>query len=502
MSDLSFLLFLPALAGLFLALFHKVLGSWIKPLTLGVTLVTFGLSLALVREFNPSIGGMQLEESHSWVFVEGLVPKATSAAATSSAIFDIRYQLGIDALSLLLILLTTFILPLAVLGSWQKIQSKGFYLALLFLETGMIGALVAQDVFLFYIFWEVMLIPMYAIIGIWGGKNRIYAAMKFILYTMIGSLVMLVALIYLYVQFGTFNISALQSKCSTLPLYIQDALFLAFALSFAIKTPLFPLHTWLPDAHVEAPTAGSVILAGVLLKMGVYGFLRFAIPFFPDSARYFSPLILTLAVVGIIYGALMALSQTDIKKLIAYSSVSHLGFVILGIFSFHPAGVMGGVYQMLNHGISTGALFLLVGLLYDRAHKRGVQDFGGLATSMPCYATLFMIVTLSSIGLPGTNGFVGEFLILSGAFVSQPLGAILGGTGVVLGAIYMLNLYRNMMFGTLSEENRALEDTTKLELLYLLPLVVLIFVMGFCPNLFLESLEAFSKNFIQLLPHS
>jgi len=357
----------------------------------------------------------------------------------------------------------------------------------------MIGTFCALDLFLFYIFWEAMLIPMYLIIGVWGGKQKIYAAVKFILYTMVGSLFMLVAILYIYfrskevIPGGTFDIMLLQNMLSILSFDVQQWLFLAFAFAFAIKVPLFPLHTWLPDAHVEAPTAGSVILAGVLLKMGVYGFLRIAIPFFPEASVYFSPHIMILAVIGIIFGALMAMVQTDIKKLIAYSSVSHLGFVMLGIFSFTTLGVNGGVYQMLNHGISTGALFLLVGVIYERTHKRGVDDFGGMAKVTPVYATLFMIVMLSSIGLPGLNGFVGEFLILLGTFTINTWYATIGTIGIVLGAIYMLKLYRDTMFGSVTKEtNMQVPDVNKLEFLYFAPLILLIFIMGIVPNIFLS----------------
>lgn len=475
---LSLITFLPALTGIAISLIPSSRIHFIKKLTLGISLFVFGYSLFLYQKFDPS-QSFQFEENVRWI-----------------SQFKIDYHLGIDWLSLLLVLLTTFLMPISVLCSWTSIQAKGFYVSLLFLETGMLGAFVARDLFLFYLFWEAMLIPMYLIIGVWGGKNRIYAAVKFIIFTMVGSLLMLVAILYLSIRFDTFDIAQLCLKATELPLSTQRWLFLAFAFSFAIKTPLFPLHTWLPDAHVEAPTAGSVILAGVLLKLGVYGFLRFAIPLFPQAALAFTPLFMTLAVIGILFGAFMALNQTDIKKLIAYSSVSHLGFVILGIFSFTPAGVIGGAYQMINHGISTGALFLLVGAIYERTHKRGVDDFGGLAQITPTYATIFMIVTLSSIALPGLNGFVGEFLILSGTFQSCKTSAVFAGLGVVFGAVYMLKLYRQMMFGPARAEYQDLQDTNTLELTYFIPLLVLIFVMGLLPNLFLENLNPFAQEFI------
>lgn len=478
---LSLITFLPMVTGIILCFLPSRRIHLIKKLTCGITLFVCAYSLFLYKYFDPT-KTIQFEEFAFWI------PQ-----------LNIFYHVGIDWLSLLLVILTTFLMPIAVACSWNSIQEKGFYISLLFLETGIIGAFIARDLFLFYIFWEAMLIPMYLIIGVWGGKNRIYAAVKFIIYTMIGSLLMLVAIIFLYIRFETFNIEALCQQSAQLPLEVQQWLFLAFALSFAIKTPIFPFHTWLPDAHVEAPTAGSVILAGVLLKLGVYGFLRFAIPLFPKAAVFFAPAFLVLAVIGIVFGALMALNQTDIKKLIAYSSVSHLGFVILGIFSFTTAGVMGGAYQMINHGITTGALFLLIGALYDRAHKRGIDDFGGLAHSTPIYATIFLIATLSSIGLPGTNGFVGEFLILAGAFQSYKLAAVFGGLGVILGAVYMLKLYRCMMFGEMKAEQEFLTDTQPFELSYFVPLVCLIFVMGLFPNLFLENLNSFAKDFIGLV---
>ncbi len=473
---LSVMTFFPAAIGLLLTLVNKERIHTARTIALVSSIIVFILSLIMFFVFSPDHIGMQFLESYRWI------PQ-----------FTISYTVGIDGISMLLILLTAFLTPLAILCSYSAIKDKAFYIALLFLETGMIGTFCALDLFLFYIFWEAMLIPMYLIIGVWGGKQKIYAAVKFILYTMVGSLFMLVAILYIYfrskevIPGGTFDIMLLQNMLSILSFDVQQWLFLAFAFAFAIKVPLFPLHTWLPDAHVEAPTAGSVILAGVLLKMGVYGFLRIAIPFFPEASVYFSPHIMILAVIGIIFGALMAMVQTDIKKLIAYSSVSHLGFVMLGIFSFTTLGVNGGVYQMLNHGISTGALFLLVGVIYERTHKRGVDDFGGMAKVTPVYATLFMIVMLSSIGLPGLNGFVGEFLILLGTFTINTWYATIGTIGIVLGAIYMLKLYRDTMFGSVTKEtNMQVPDVNKLEFLYFAPLILLIFIMGIVPNIFLS----------------
>jgi NADH-quinone oxidoreductase subunit M len=364
----------------------------------------------------------------------------------------------------------------------------------LILETGMIGALTSLDLFLFYIFWEAMLIPMYFLIGVWGGKERVYAAIKFFLFTMVGSLLMLVAIIVLYfmnIEAGnpaTFSILELYNL--NLAPNAQFWLFAAFCLAFAIKVPMFPVHTWLPDAHTQAPTAGSVILAGVLLKMGTYGFLRFAMPLFPNAVQQFAPFMMTLAVIGIIYGALVAMVQKDVKKLVAYSSVSHLGYVMLGIFALNAQGVVGGLYQSLNHGISTGALFLLVGVIYERRHTRLIEDFGGIAKVMPCYAAIFMVIMMSSIGLPGLNGFVGEFLIMLGTFMASKVAAAFAASGVILAAAYMLWMYRRVFFGELDkEENKELKDLNGLEWAYLLPMVVFAFWMGIYPASFLNKME-------------
>jgi NADH-quinone oxidoreductase subunit M len=341
---------------------------------------------------------------------------------------------------------------------------------------------------------------MYLLIGIWGGPRRVYAAVKFIVYTIVGSVLMLAAIIYCYWRTGTFDIQTLPGALRALPLGAQMWLFLAFALSFAIKVPIFPFHTWLPDAHVEAPTAGSVVLAGVLLKMGAYGFLRFAIPFFPEAAREFTPLVIALAVIGIVYGSLMSMAQSDMKKLIAYSSVAHLGFVMLGIFSGSVAGAQGGVLQMVNHGLSTGALFLLVGIIYEKTHKRGLDDFGGMAKVMPVYATFFMIATLSSIGLPGLNGFVGEFLVLFGSFQNHPVAAAIAATGVVLGAVYMLKLYRDVFFGPVTmPEREKTGDLGRREWGYLLPITAGIVLLGVVPNVVLSKTEKPVTGIVQVL---
>ncbi len=452
------------------------------------SLATFAISVALPFGFNKS-GGLQFEQTAQWISAFNL---------------GIRYHVGIDGLSLWLVVLTTFIVPVALIASWNSVHAKlrEFLICLLALETGMIGVFVAMDMFLFYLFWEVMLVPMYLLIGIWGGERRIYAAIKFVIYTVIGSLLMLAGIIALYYLHGSatgiysFDIATitndLKSGGFVLTLPQQIWLFWAFALAFLIKVPLFPFHTWLPDAHVEAPTAGSVILAGVLLKMGTYGLMRFNLPMFPDAARMYSTLICTLAIIGIIYGALVAMVQPDMKKLVAYSSVSHLGFVVLGIFSFTDQGLQGALYQMLNHGVSTGALFILVGYVYDRRHTRMIAEYGGLVHRMPVYSVLFLVVTLSSIALPLMNGFVGEFLILVGTYTSQitshpKLFGSLAAIGMILSAVYMLWMYQRVIFGELNNpDNMKLTDLNNRERLALAPLILLIFVMGIYPSLFLS----------------
>jgi len=485
---LSLLIFFPILGAIVLLFINKENGRALRWVTLVYALIEFILSLPLFLAFDPKTAGMQFVEDYWWIQSYG-----------------ISYKLGIDGISLLLVLLTTFLTILCILCSWTAItfRVKEFMISFLFLETGMIGALVALDLILFYVFWEVMLIPMYLLIGVWGDpKRRIYAAVKFFLFTMAGSVLMLVAILTLYFlnqrTTGVSTFDVLELYKLGLPVGTQYWLFGAFALAFAIKVPMFPFHTWLPDAHTEAPTAGSVILAGVLLKMGTYGFIRFAIPLFPKAAFDLLPLVSILAIIGIIYGALVSMVQPDLKRLVAFSSVSHLGYVMLGMFAFNMQGIQGSIYQMLNHGISTGSLFLIVGMIYERRHTRLIADFGGLSKVMPIYAVFFMIVTLSSIGLPGTNGFVGEFLILLGAFRSNIVYGVLAATGVILGAAYMLWMFQRVMFGKITRpENEKLKDLNAREITILVPMVIIIFLMGIYPKLFFSKMDASVEKFIK-----
>ena len=453
-----------------------------KHIALGTSLIELAVSLPLFWTFDLTAGGFQNAVTIPWI--EG---------------WGISYSVGIDGISVLMVLLTTFIMPLAVAGSFTYIQKRerAFYAMLLFLTTGMIGVFVALDLFLFYVFWEIMLIPMYFLIGIWGGERRIYSAIKFFLYTAVGSLLMLIAIVTLALMyrgaFGEMSFAYADLMRLEIAGGTQLWLFAAFGLAFAIKVPMFPLHTWLPDAHVEAPTAASVILAGVLLKMGVYGFLRFGLPLFPLAATHPTVLttVLVLGLIVILYGAWVAAVQPDAKKLVAYTSVAHLGFVVIGVFEFTTQGIEGGILQMVNHGISTGALFLLIGMLYERRHTRLISDFGGLARSMPFFAFVFVVVALSSIGLPGTNGFVGEFLILLGTFQAHPWIAAIAATGVIFAACYMLPMVQRILFNPLDvDENRDLADLGRRERLVLAPMLVLIVVIGLWPGPFLARTRA------------
>jgi NADH-quinone oxidoreductase subunit M len=448
----------------------------IKRVALVVSLLVFAESLLLWARFNAGSADFQFIEHRQWI-----------------PAFGISYFVGVDGISLLLVVLTTFLTPLALLSGWESVhqRTRGFCMFLLLLESAMIGVFVSLDLFLFYVFWDAMLVPMYFLIGIWGYERRVYAAVKFILFTMAGSVLMLLAILglaYLHsTTTGSYSFDLLRLYQLDVPPRLQFWFFLAFAVAFAIKVPLFPFHTWLPDAHVEAPTAGSVILAGVLLKMGTYGLLRFAFPLFPYAASFFAPYLATLAVIGIIYGALVAMVQPDMKKLVAYSSVSHLGFVVLGICAMNAQGVQGGVYQMLNHGVSTGGLFLIVGMLSDRRHTRLISEYGGLKGVMPHLVAVFFIITLSSIGLPGLNGFVGEFLILLGAYRVDPKMAAFAASGVILSATYMLWMFQRVNYGEVTnQKNASLADLRPREWAALVPIVAMAILMGVLPNLFLR----------------
>ena len=459
----------------------------VRWLTLAVSLLTFFVTVALWIGFDAGSAEFQFVERRPWI-----------------PTFGIDYYIGIDGISLLLVVLTGFLTPIALLSSWGSIERKvkEFSIFMLALEAAMIGVFISLDLFLFYVFWDAMLIPMYFLIGIWGYDQRIYAAIKFMLYTMAGSVLMLIAILglaYLHsAATGSYSFDLLKLYALDIPAQTQFWFFLAFALAFAIKVPLFPFHTWLPDAHVQAPTAGSVILAGVLLKMGTYGLVRFAFPLFPIAAAYFAPWLALLAVIGIIYGALVAMVQPDMKKLVAYSSVSHLGFVVLGICAMNVQGLQGAVYQMLAHGVSTGGLFLMVGMLSDRRHTRLISEYGGLKAVTPRLTAAFMIITLASIGLPGLNGFVGEFLILLGAFRWDPRFVVAAGLGVILSAVYMLWMFQRVFYGPVThEENATLPDLQPREWAAVLPLLAMSIVMGIFPSLFLKPMEPAVQRLVQ-----
>ncbi len=484
---LTLVTFLPLLGALALVFVPATAVTRIRWVALVFSLATFVLTLILLFGFQRGVAGFQWEEDYSWI-----------------ASPPIHYHMGIDGLSLILVVLTGFLTPLSILASWKGITArvKEFFIFLLALEAGSIGVFLSLDLFLFIVFWEVMLIPMYFLIGIWGHGRNVYAAVKFILYTMVGSAFMLVGIIFLYERTGSFNYTQILGDLSSrsLPLShtTESLLFWAFLVAFAIKVPLFPLHTWLPDAHTEAPTAGSMILAGVLLKMGTYGMLRFCLPLFPNASREFATLLSVLAVIGIIYGALVSMVQPDLKRLVAYSSVAHLGFVVLGIFAFNMEGTEGAIYQMVNHGVSTGALFMMVGMLYDRRHTRLIKDFGGLGTTLPVFSTFFMIVTLSSLGLPMLNGFIGEFLIILGAFHARAVFGSLAAVGVILAAVYLLWMYQRVFLGEVTnEKNREIPDCDRRERWMLTVTVAVIILMGIYPQPFLRQMDTTVSQVIE-----
>src|SRR5215467_6495539 len=483
---LSIILFTPLVGAFVILLINKQNEDTIRWIANAVALLGFLVSVPLWFSFNPTNPDFQLVERAPWIPSVGA-----------------EYFLGVDGFSTLLILLTTLMGFIAVLSSWTAITErvKEYYIFLLVLQTGMLGAFMSLDFLLFFLFWEVMLVPMYFLIGIWGSANRLYSAIKFFLYTLVGSVVMLLGILALYFYnhslTGVYTFDVTQFHKLAVPFNMQWWIFLAFFLGFAIKVPMFPFHTWLPDAHTDAPTAGSVILAAVLLKMGTYGFLRFSLPILPDASRNFVPMMVSLSIIGIVYGALVALAQKDWKRLVAYSSVSHMAMVMLGMFALNPVGITGSIVQQLNHGISTGALFLIVGIVYERRHTREISEYGGLSKVMPVYAAVFLIMTMSSIGLPTLNGFIGEFLILQGVFVANKVWAAFAASGVVLGAAYMLYLYQRTMFGKVENpKNERLLDLNQREFATFAPLLVLAVWMGLYPSPFLRRLESSVNHII------
>jgi NADH-quinone oxidoreductase subunit M len=495
---LSLIAYLPLVGAVLLLFVGRERMGFIRNLAFVFSLASFVVSLLLPINYDPSTAAVQFSEQANWIPSIG-----------------VSYFFGLDGISLWLVMLTTFLSPIAVLCSFESIKqrAKEYYIFLLVLETGMLGVFLSLDFFLFYVFWEVMLVPMYFLIGVWGSDRRLYSAIKFFLYTLFGSVVMLLGILAIYFYAGprlghyTFNVLELMKiayphtpviNVFGTSFSFQDLVWLAFALSFAIKVPMFPFHTWLPDAHTDAPTAGSVILAGVLLKMGTYGFLRFNLPMFPEASQHFVPLVFVLSIIAIIYGAMVCMVQPDMKRLIAYSSVSHMGFVMLGMFAFNAQGVQGSLLQMINHGLSTGGLFLVVGLIYDRRHTRLISELGGLSRQMPIYATLFAIIMFASMGLPGLNGFIGEFLILIGAFQVRWWWGAFAVTGVILGAAYMLWLYQRTMFGEITKDvNRTLPDLDLREMATLLPIIAFCFWIGLYPAPFLKAMETSVANVIQ-----
>lgn len=500
---LSALIFLPVFFAIALVVWPQK--NTIRHLALGFSIIEFLLSVVVIQRFDISSAALQLVEKTPWI-----------------ERFGISYFIAIDGISLMLIMLTTFLTPIIILASWKSIDQriKGFHAALFVLQTAMLGSFLAMDAVLFYVFWELSLVPMYFIVGIWGGARKIYATIKFFIYTMAGSLLMLLAIIFLMnltpaVTGGAMSASLLDFYKLNIPFIAGDIfttqtlLFFAFALAFAIKVPMFPLHTWLPDAHVEAPTPGSVILAGVMLKMGTYGFLRWVIPLFPEATEHFGWMFIAAGVIGIIYGAIVAMVQPDVKKLVAYSSVSHMGYIVVGLFTMNVYGLNGALYQMLNHGISTGALFILIGMIYERTHSREISKYGGLAGSLPLFTIGFIIVTMSSIAVPLTNGFIGEFLILLGAYQYSPAIAALSVSGVVLGAAYMLWMVKRVFFGPKGElilssekdSQHSLHDLSAREIAVLAPMIVMIFWMGLFPSHFMNYSKASVDNLINNKGH-
>ncbi|MEP7135424.1 MAG: NADH-quinone oxidoreductase subunit M [Chloroflexota bacterium] len=491
---LTFFPFVGILILLFIPSDNKTALRWTA---LGTALVTFGISIWVLTMFTASNPSLQLVAKYDWITVAG---------------WNIQYHLGIDGLSILLVLLTGFLTPISILSTWTAVEErvKDFMIFFLLLEVGMLGVFLAQDLFLFYIFWEFTLVPMYFLIGIFGGPRRIYAAVKFFLYTMAGSILMLLAILWLGIYGQTFSVPDLIAQ-HNIPVNIQWWLFLAFTAAFAIKVPMWPLHSWLPDAHVEAPTAGSVILAGVLLKMGTYGFLRFNLPMFPEAAVKAAPWIALFATIGIIYGAAVSYAQADVKKLVAYSSVSHLGFVMLGLFAMNKEGIAGAILQMINHGLSTGALFLLVGMIYEQTHTREIKVYGGLWKITPIFGSIMLIVSLSSMGLPGLNGFVGEFTILLGAFGSKAIGnawfAAISALGVIMAAVYILYMFQKMFLGPegsiveeMKKHGHALRDLNARELITIIPLLIFIFWIGLYPAPFFNLMAPAVSNLVAMLP--